>query len=234
MLQRLSLVLLFAIAAVVAAALALGAFLNYGSVKAAYLTQVDSRLNAIGTSIVDDIEISISFGIPLAGQETLEPLLKRELGIDPTIAAIDVLGSDGTILHSSDEARVGENLPMLDDPSLRLELPVLNDFGGEAGSVRIIANQQVLEAKLDGTASEVRNAAIYALLGAVALAVASLALLLSGAQRRAQEVNELTGAKEETGGSWAFLEIDRAQSTIEARLSSLEGGSEMSPENKRN
>ncbi len=226
MLQRLSLVLLFAIAAVVAAALALGAYLNYGSVKAAYLTQVDSRLKAIGTGIVDDIEISISFGIPLAGQETLEPLLKRELGIDPTIAAIDVLGSDGIILHSSDPARVGDNLPMLDDQSLRLEIPVLNDFGGEAGSVRIIANQDALDANLDGTAIEVRNAAIYALLGALALAVAALALLLSGAQRRAQEVNHLAGADEETGASWAFLEVDRAQRAIEDRLARLESGPE--------
>ncbi len=222
MLQRLSLVLLFAIAAVVAAALALGAYLNYGSVKAAYLSQVDSRLKAIGTSIVDDIEISVTFGIPVAGQETLGPLLKREQGNDSTIAAIDVLGSDGTILHSSDQARVGETLPMLGDQSLRLEIPVLNDFGGETGSVRVIANQGVLDAKLEGTAFEVRNAAIYALLGALALAVAALALLLSGAQRRAQQANHLAGVDEEAGASWAFVEVDRAQSAIAERLSSLE------------
>ncbi|MEQ8653974.1 MAG: hypothetical protein RIC87_16035 [Kiloniellales bacterium] len=226
MLQRLSLVLLFAIAAVVAAALALGAYLNYGSVKAAYLTQVDSRLKAIGSGIVDDIEISISFGIPVAGQETLGPLLERERGIDPTIYAIDVLGPDGTILHSSDEARVGENLPMLDDQSQRLALPVLNDFGGEEGSVRIIANQEALDANLDGTAIEVRNAAIYSLLASLALAVASLALLLSGAQRRAQEANHLAGADQETGASWAFLDVDREQAAIEERLKALEAGPE--------
>ncbi len=223
MLQRLSLVLLFAIASVVAAALALGAYLNYGSVKAAYLTQVDSRLHAIGVGIVADIETSISFGIPLAGQETLGPLLERELEVDPSLSAIDILGSDGTILHSSDPARVGQLIPMLDDPQQRLVVPVLNDFGGEAGSVRILVNLEVLDANLDSTAITVRNAAIYSLLTALVMAVLSLAILLSGAQRRAKEAGHLASADEAAGASWAFLEVDRAQSAVEERLNKLEG-----------
>ncbi len=222
MLQRLSLVLLFAITAVVAAALALGAYLNYGSVKAAYLTQVESRLLAIGKGIVGDIEISISFGIPLAGQVTLGPLLKRELDIDPAISAIDILADDGTILHSSAERRVGETLPLLADPGLIRDIPIMNDFGGEAGSVRMVANMVIIDANLDGTAVTVRNAAIYALLGALAMAVVSLVLLLSGAQRRAKEANHLAAEGDDSGASWAFIEIDRLQSELDARMKHLE------------
>ncbi len=222
MLQRLSLVLLFAIAAVVAAALALGAYLNYGSVKAAYLAQVDSRLHAIGKGIVDNIETSISFGIPLAGQETLGPLLKRELGIDPAIAAIDVLDAQGGILFSSDEARVGQTLPMVDAGGLRTNIAIVNDFGGEAGSVRIVADMAILDGNLDGTAVAVRNAALYALLGALVMAGLSLLLLLSGAQRRAEEASHLAAGEDDPEASWAILEVDRAHAELGARLQKLE------------
>ncbi len=222
MLQRLSLVLLFAIAAVVAAALALGAYLNYGSVKAAYLTQVQSRLQAIGAGIVDDIEISLSFGIPLAGQDTLGSRLQRELAVDPAIQAIDILSTQGTILHSSDPARVGQDLPMIDARVVHLDVPIENDFGGEAGSVRIIADMSVLDANLDSTAEAVRNAAIYALLGSLGMAVVSLVLLLSGAQRRAEEASHLAAGEGDPDSSWAFHEVDRAQDEVEARLKGLE------------
>ena len=222
MLQRLSLVLLFSIAAVVAAALALGAYLNYGSVRAAYFGQIDSRLKAIGSGIVEDIETGISFGIPLAGQETLGPLLEREKSTDPVLAAIDVLGLDGTIVHSSDARRVGRNLPLVASDGLRLSLPISNDFGSEAGSLRMVADQSVLEENMEATASAVREAAILALVGALALALLAVLLLLVGARRNAREAELLAEGGEGHGEGWALSEIEARQAEILQRLDDLD------------
>ncbi|GAB5467236.1 MAG: hypothetical protein Kilf2KO_02660 [Rhodospirillales bacterium] len=222
MLQRLSLVLLFAIAAVVAAALALGAYLNYGSVRAAYLTQVESRMKATGTGVLHDIETSISFGIPLAGQETLGPVLARILSTDPALFAIDVIDDSGVILHSSDPARDGQNLPMLDDNALQLNLAIRNDFGGEAGSLRLIADADLLDANLETTAAAVRNAALYALAGALVLAVLAVLALLAGARQRALEAGHLAAGTDRSGQDWALAQVASEQAEIEAALNRLE------------
>ncbi len=226
MLQRLSLVLIFAIAAVVAAALALGAYLNYGSVRAAYLGQVESRLLAIGKGIVDDIETSISFGIPIAGQETLDPLLARERAADPVLFAIDVMDREGEILHSSDPARVGQVLPLLDAGELQVDLAIINSFGSEAGSVRFIADTSILEHNLDSTASTVRAAAIYALIGAMALALLAVLIMLSSAKRRAAEAGQMAAGEGEDGHGWAFSQVSEEHDRVAGRLNELEAKGE--------
>ncbi|MEO1194109.1 MAG: hypothetical protein AAFY02_20305 [Pseudomonadota bacterium] len=222
MLQRLSLVLLLAIAAVVAAALALGAYLNYGSVRAAYMGQVESRMNATGTAMVHDAETSISFGIPLEGQETLGPLLERILETDPALEILDVLNSSGVILHSSDPERIGETLDLFDDEGLQLNLAIANDFGGEAGSLRLIADQALLERNLEATAAAVRDAALYALFVALALAVLAVLALLSGARRHAQDAGQLASGAQDSGQGWALAEITKEQAAIEAALEAQE------------
>ncbi len=226
MLQRLSLVLIFAIAAVVAAALALGAYLNYGSVRAAYLGQVESRLQAIGKGIVDDIETSLSFGIPIAGQDTLDPLLAREMAADPVLFAIDVLDAAGVILHSSDPARIGEIMPALEAEGLQLDLPVINNFGSEAGSVRFLADTDILDANLESTASAVRAAAIYALVGALALALLAVLVMLSSAKRRAAEAGQMAQGIDDQGHAWALAQVTQEHERIEKRLRTAEAGRE--------
>jgi len=222
MLQRLSLVLLFSVAAVVAAALALGAYLNYGSVRAAYLGQIDSRLRAIGSGIIGDIETSISFGIPLSGQETLTDVLERQRVNDPVLAAIDVLGPTGTILHSSDPARQGKDIPLNATQGLRLVMPINNDFGAEVGSLRMVADPTILERNLETTATTVLHAAIAALVAAMVLALIAVALLLLGARRNARQAEDVAEGADAQGQGWALAETESQHREIAEYLDQLE------------
>ncbi len=133
---RLALRTLPLFAVIVSLAMALGAYMNFSGVRAAYTELIRSRLQVIAHELERDILSATSFGIPLTEQVTLPDLLKRQASTDAGILSIDVEDAEGLTLFSSEPSRIGTR-QQPDGTSFDVALPVLNDFGAAIGRVLI-------------------------------------------------------------------------------------------------
>jgi len=217
-LVRLSVVLILSISLVVAAAIALSAYLNFGSVRASYLELVQSRMQALGNGLVNDIEVTLSFGIPLAGQQTLAPLLARERGADPLLESIDVVNSLGRVIFSSDEGRLGAEVSADALRNIDLSLPIINPFGSEEGSVLLRADQARIEANLDQTRGNITRDGIVILLACLAAAAVVVALVLLSARKRLSEAESIAAGHPVPGLSDALESAEETHRDIAGGL----------------
>jgi hypothetical protein len=194
--QRLVLAMLLAIVTVAVAAMSLGAYLNYGSVRASYLQLVDSRLTLIGRRLAVAIETAMQLGLPLDGQTTLPAFLERERA-----------------LFSSAGRRVGAHVdPAAGDDAARLQLlPVTNDFGVQMGAVALRASSAAIDAELATVRNDIARAALLVVPCVIAAAGLGLVLVLRQAERHARAVQS-----GELGGT--LRRVLDEQETIAARL----------------
>lgn len=61
--------------------------------------------------IQDELEADLALGMELPYNPRIEGLLQRQLGKDPQLYSLEVLGPDGRTLFSTDHASLGEPLP---------------------------------------------------------------------------------------------------------------------------
>jgi hypothetical protein len=224
--RRLAIILLLTIAPVAVGAIALGAYLNFGSIRIIYIGLVHSRFDQLANRIGSDIEVALSFGLPLAGQDTLTPLLSREQSNDPLLNSIDVAGADGKVLFSSDPNRIGTDIATLDGTVDVRSRIVANDFGVPVGTVLARGSMTRIQRQLDGVAETVeRTAAITGLLAVLISAIVILVPLRAfyaqalGAARLADDATE--SADDAFG--WAIAEVETAHAAITARLGDRRG-----------
>ena len=224
--RRLAIILLLTIAPVAVGAIALGAYLNFGSIRIIYIGLVHSRFDQLANRIGSDIEVALSFGLPLAGQDTLTPLLSREQSNDPLLDSIDVAGADGKVLFSSDPNRIGADITTLDGTVDVRSRIVANDFGVPVGTVLARGSMPRIQRQLDGVAETVeRTAAITGLLAVLISAIVILVPLRAfyaqalGAARLADDATE--SADDPFG--WAIAEVETAHAAIAARLAARRG-----------
>ncbi len=173
---RLAAILLSTVLPVTVAAIAFGAYLCFGSARMSYLGLIDSRLTEIASRIDATAEKSLSLGIPLAGQQTLNGVLARERAADPDLLSIDVADGAGTILFSSMPARVGTAFEADPAEARVRRARIDNPFGLDEGDVMVRASQAAIDRNLDSLARDVFTTAAAAC--AVALVLAVLAILL--------------------------------------------------------
>lgn len=175
-LRTLSFTLLAVLVPLLAAALGLGAYLNFASVRTSYLGLVGERMEAVSRRIAADAHTALSLGLPLGGQTALERTLAREKEADPGIGAIDVTGSSGTILFSTDPARIGTAVDAdPDDPLVRAAL-IATVFGTVEGDVYTHASRPYVTAQIDRVFGEIVRVALITFCAAT-LAIAALVIL---------------------------------------------------------
>lgn len=169
--RALTITLLSALLPLVAAALCLGAYLNYASVRTNYLELVGDRLEAAARRIASDAHTALSLGLPLAGQTTLARSLEREKAFDPALARIDVVNAAGTVMFSSDPAAVGGQDGETDLAGVTRDVPIVSMFGTLEGDVVAVADTGQVAAELDRLAGRiVRTTVLTVVLGGLAVA----------------------------------------------------------------
>lgn len=225
-LRVLAVTLLSAMVPLLAAALCLGAYLNFASVRAHYLELVSDRLETVARRVAADAQMALSLGLPLGGQTALDRTLLREAEADPGIAAIDVVGSTGAILFSTDLANVGSQFEAVPDDPLAREALIASGFGTVEGAVVAHASAEEVRATLDTLFGEVLRAAviIFALgVGAIGVLVA---VSVRAMGRRVSALSPTAHGRmvpAETAGT--IDAIDRAHEDIAARLGGVHGAS---------
>jgi hypothetical protein len=219
--KRLAIILLLTIAPVAVGAIALGAYLNFGSIRIIYLGLVHSRFDQMANRIGSDIEVALSFGLPLAGQDTLTPLLAREQSNDPLLESIDVAGDAGRVLFSSDPERVGGEAGAPDPAIDARSRTIANDFGVSVGSVIVRGSNARIQSNLDAVARTVESTA--AITAFLAVLVSAIVILLPLRAFYAQAIGAARLAEDRPEGSgdplgWAINEVETSHTAIAARL----------------
>lgn len=207
------------------AALALGAYLNYASVRNSYIAMVTQRHAAVATRIAADAEVALSMGLPLAGQDALVRSLTREAEVDPLIASVEVLSSSGSVLHASD----GGSPTRPRDPQVqwvveRVKAPIATAFDTVEGVVVVQGNGAALSARLDRLARGIGVAALAAFLVGTALVVAVVFLAVRALRARLERRG--TSESGEAVPSEVlplFDEVDRAHAAVASRLATQRG-----------
>lgn len=214
--------LLIVLVPLLAAALALGAYLNYASVRNTYLSMVESRQATTARRIAEDAEMALSMGLPLAGQEALVRSLVREREADPLIATVDVVSDAGVVLFSSEEGRGG--VRPADEAALeRREAPVVSPFGTVEGRVLVTADDAALGARLARLGRTIAwTAAAVFLAGTLAIAlVVLLAVNLLG-HRLLSRGRTAAGEMVPQDALPAIAAVDEAHRRLSARLPAAE------------
>jgi len=219
--KRLAIILLLTIVPVAVGAIALGAYLNIGSIRIIYLGLVHSRFDQLANRIGSDVEVALSFGLSLAGQDTLTPLLAREQSNDPLLESIDVAGEAGRVLFSSDPARIGAELAAPDPSTDRRLRPIANDFGVSVGTVVVRGSEARIQANLGVVARTVESTAIITAILVVLVSAIVILLPLRAFYAQAIAASRLAEEGRDEGDDplgWAIGEVETAHAAIAARL----------------
>lgn len=207
--RKLSLTLLLVLAPLMAASLALGAYLNYASVRNTYVTMVGDRMEVVARRIASDAQVALSFGLPLAGQDALARTLTRETEADPLLLSVDVVSSAGTVLFSSDAARVDLADPgAADAEAERRTATILSPFETTEGIVVVRGSRAIIAAALGELAGSIRTVAI----AAFAVGLALIALIVGINMR------SLVGRLTERGSTALGREVPREVMPVFERI----------------
>lgn len=216
-----------------AAALALGAYLNFASVRTSYVDLLGARLETVARRVASDAQVALSMGLPLAGQDALPRLLEREKAADEVILSVDVLSSTGGVLFSSDADRVGETYTPHPAEVFARTGSIVSAFETAEGTVVVRASRAMIDGALSKVGTAIFTAAAIALVFAIIAIVAGVVFTVRALTQR------LTGASDgaavatvgEAGASLippqlrqTFASVDEAHASIAARLAEPEGG----------
>lgn len=209
--------LLLVLVPLLAAALALGAYLNYASVRNTYLEMVEARQASVARRIAEDAEVALSMGLPLPGQDALRRSLVREREADPLIASVDVLSATGRVLFSSDPARAGDRIE--GGASLLREAPVSSPFGTVEGRVVVRADGAAIEARLAELGRRIAwTAGIVFVIGTLAVAAVVLYSVSLLGRRVLAQGETAGGERVPAEALTAIAAVDEAHRRLAARL----------------
>lgn len=209
---------------VVLATLALGGYLNYGSIRRTYEDMIGERHMSAAARIAEDAETALSFGLPLAGQTTLQPLLAREVESDPMMVSIDVVGPTGGVLFSSDPERAGPNAETAPDLLQGQSAEIRSAFDTVQGRVVVRESRAAIEAQLDLLRTRILNTTIATAAAALALSIVAVWVLLSWFGRRVSRTGTTSAGVEVPEETLADIDaVDRAQRALEPRLAGRGG-----------
>ncbi len=196
-------------AVIVGFAMALGAYMNYSGVRGAYLDLIDSRMEMVLDDLQANVYSAVSLGIPPAEQVTLPALLNRLAEADPLIEAIDVAGTDGVILFSSDPARRGAREP--EEGGFEISRTVTNDFGAPVAALHVHYDSRKPTESIDHFGRAVLADALPAGLFAVLVGCLAAFLVLRRLHSRAIQAVEHAQADMIDAADRAIDELDGDQ-----------------------
>lgn len=201
-------------AVIVGFAMALAAYMNFSGVRGAYLDLIRSRMATMAEDVHNDVNAALALGIRLPEQVTLPAVLARQAASDPLMLSIDVLGVDGEVVFSSDQARVGApDRPAEDPRAFRYTRNIANDFGAPVGTVIVRLDNAVITANVERLWRDVVTNAIPAGIAAVIAGSFACFLLLTRLHRRAAWMVRAEGG--EALGR-AAAEVERLEPEVRA------------------
>lgn len=179
---RTTLGLIAVFALIAAACVAFGAYFSYVTLLNAHRAVIEARFGIAAERVVDVAEMAASLGITLPSQDTLAGLLEREARAEPAIRAMDLADERGTVLFSSDPARVGTTERA--SGGRGLARAVRNDLNQTIGEVVVRYDPDILSAGARALGDDLRVIALPTLLWTAGATVV-IGLLLAAALRRA-------------------------------------------------
>lgn len=223
-LRVLSVTLMSAMVPLLAAALCLGAYLNFASVRSNYLGLVSDRLETVARRIAADAQMALSLGLPLAGQSALDRTIEREAEADPGIERIEVVGSTGNIIFSTDERRIGSVVVRGPEGPLEREGMIASPFGTVEGVIVAYASPREVAATLDRLFSRV----LWVTLATFGLGVLAIGVLIFVSVRvmgrRVMALGRTERGREVPAETLNTIDaIDRAHDAVAKRLGAGHG-----------
>lgn len=185
-------VLLFTV--IIGFCIALGAYMDYASIRGAYLGVIDSRMQVVARRLRQTIETAQSLGIRVAEQHTLPRLLAEQRQAAPLLLSIDVYNPSGQVLFSSTPARAGLTLDprtTRDPRAYRLAVPIVNDLGLTTGGLLLRYDRHRVDQRLAELSQAIVQVALPALLAALALGGGGVMLLLLRLRRRTASLEQV-------------------------------------------
>lgn len=190
---RLSLKIVLMLQLVFGAALILTALLNYFKFEKAVTNVIASRFVVTVNGLQGDVENAMNLGLSLAELRDLQQLIEREERSDDQIMAIEIADTSGTILFSTDPARLETPLPedwvrtmSRSEGGIWQESfegnPVLgatlrNTFGQVAGAVMLRYNKSAVSARTQAVRPGLGIAGVVAILACSVLTIAGVWLV---------------------------------------------------------
>lgn len=214
-----AIVLVLMLSPVILATLALGGYLNYGSIRRTYEDMIGERHLSAASRIAEDAQTALSFELPLPGQTTLQPLLVREVESDRMMVSIDVVGPTGGVLFSSDPERAGPNAEMRPDNLQGRSAEIRSAFDTVEGRVVVRESRAAIEAQLDQLRSRILQTTIATAAAALAIAVVAVWVGLAWFGRRVSRTGATHSGVLVPEETLSEIEtVDSAQRALESRL----------------
>lgn len=179
---RTTLGLIAVFALIAAACVSFGAYFSYVTLLNAHKATVEARFAIAAQRVADVAGQAASLGIALPAQHTISEILARESGVEKAVQSLDLADERGSVLFSSDPARVGA--PAADGGGGRVVAAVRNDLGQAIGSVVVRYDRAILAEGAEHLGSDLKVIALPTLVGAC-LATILIGVLLAAALRRA-------------------------------------------------
>jgi hypothetical protein len=167
--SRLSISITAPIVLVSALAVGLTVFLNVGKLDRTLGELEQSRLRFTLNNLRENLETGLDLGLPVKGLGNAQAAIDREARADPDIVSIAVLDEHGTVaFHTSRSADGGE--------TVRLRTGMSNNLGVSMGAIELSYSRRSHQRFMAGISSQLRIAALVAVLASSALAVLGIRL----------------------------------------------------------
>ena len=153
---------LFVVVAIVLTfALSMATFLTHYKFKSLVGGLMQSRVLIIGSEIQDNVEKSLSLGLSLHENNTLQGLIERELRSDDLLTSVVLFDPVGAVLYSTEPAQLGKKISTRwlkasvvtkneswtanDHDAFVVGIPLKNNFGVTLGNVALGYSKKPLE-----------------------------------------------------------------------------------------
>lgn len=209
--------LLVVVTVVLTFALGMATFLTHYKFNSLVGGLMQSRVLVIGNEIKDNVEKSLSLGLSLQENNTLQGLIERELRADDLITSIVLFDAAGTVLYSTEPAQQGKKIDTLWLKSSRatkkdswnanqsnafvVGIPLMNNYGVTLGNVALSYSKKPLE-RCMGIIGNILQ--LTALLALMATAISAFLLLVGSFSRYRKQLlvaeDELTALLKDLDG----------------------------------
>jgi len=183
--SRLSISITAPIVLVSALAVGLTVFLNVGKLDRTLAELEQSRLRFTLNNLRENLETGLDLGLPVKGLGNAQAAIDREARADPDIVSIAVLDDHGTVAFITGRSGRGT-----DDGAgtMRLHTGLSNNLGVSMGAIELSYSRRSHERFMAGISSQLRIAALVAILASSALAVLGIRLWVRRIRRTLRSI----------------------------------------------
>lgn len=168
--SRLSISITAPMVLVSALAVGLTVFLNVGKLDRTLGELEQSRLRFTLNNLRENLETGLDLGLPVKGLGNAQAAIEREARADPDIVSIAVLDEHGTVAFRTSRALDASS------ETVRLRTGMSNNLGVTMGAIELAYSRRSHERFMAGITSQLRLAALVAVIASSALAILGIRL----------------------------------------------------------